>query len=75
MDNLKAVLADGSLPNLCPEYGLNKEDDEAMVKHLEPVRYTAIVCFCDLPLPLIAKHMNNYGEFGIASGPGPSCGS
>jgi hypothetical protein len=65
MDQLKGILTDGFLPSLCPEYGLNKHDDDAMVKHLEPARYTAIVCFCDLLLPLISQHMDDYGEFGI----------
>lgn len=36
-----------------------------MSKQLPPTRATAMVCFCDLPLPLIGTHMKNYGEYGI----------
>jgi len=65
MDNLKSILKYGFFPHYCPEYTLDAADVKAAKKRLPPSRAVALVSFCDLPLSLIRKHLDEYGEFGI----------
>jgi len=65
MANLKSILKYGFFPHYCPEYTLDAVDLEAAKKRRSPMRAIALVSFCDLPLSLIKKHLEEYGEFGI----------
>jgi len=65
MSNLKSILTDGFFPHYCPEYTLNVEDFEEARNGRPPMRATAMVSFCDLPLSLIRKHLDEYGDFGV----------
>ena len=65
MKNLTGILKDGFIPHCCPEYGFGDFDEVALKKQQPPFRAVAMVCFCDLPLSLIRKHLGTYGQFGI----------
>jgi hypothetical protein len=65
MDAIKSILRDGFFPHYCPEYSLEREDIEAASANHPPMRAVSTVCFCDLPLSLIRKHLKEYGKFGI----------
>jgi len=65
MSSLKSILKDGFFPHYCPEYSLDAVDKEAASKGIPPMRAAPMVCFCDLPLSLIRKHLEEYGNFGI----------
>ena len=65
MDHLKGILKNGFSPRYCPEYTLNPVDRKAASKRRPPMRAAPMVCFCDLPLSLIRKHLREYGNFGI----------
>jgi len=65
MDNLKSILKNGFFPRYCLEYTLGLVDTNAATERRPPVRAVPIVCFCDLPLSLISKHLKEYGFFGI----------
>lgn len=57
MDHLKGILKDGFFPRYCPEYTLDPVDRKAASKRRPPMRAAPMVCFCDLPLSLIRKHL------------------
>lgn len=65
MDHLKGILKKGFFPRYCPEYTLNPVDRKAASNRRHPNRVAPMVCFCDLPLSLIRKHLEEYGNFGI----------
>jgi len=65
MKNLKSILRDGFFPHYCPEYTLDPGDRKAASKGRPPMYAAPLVCFCDLPLSLICKHLEAYGHFGI----------
>lgn len=65
MDDLKSILKHGFFPHYCLEYTLDPVDTEAAAKRRPPMRAAPMVCFCDLPLSLIRKHLKAYGNFGI----------
>jgi hypothetical protein len=65
IENLESILKDGFIARCCPEYALDLLDEDALEKHTAPCRAFAMVCFCDLPLSLIGKHLREYGNFGI----------
>jgi hypothetical protein len=65
MDALKSILRYGFSPHYCPEYSLEPEDAEAASARRPPMRAAPMVCFCDLPLSLIRRHLKEYGNFGI----------
>lgn len=65
MENLKNILKDGFHPRYCPEYSIGPTDTMAAMKGLKPKAAAPMVCFCDLPLALISKHLKEYGQFGI----------
>jgi hypothetical protein len=65
LNNLKSILKNGFFPHYCPEYTLDPADKNAASKNRPPMRAAPMVCFCDLPISLICKHLNEYGSFGI----------
>src|ERR1039457_4601518 len=65
MDRLKSILRHGFSPHFCPEFTLDPADVEAANSKRPPMRAAPMVCFCDLPLSLIHKHLKEYGNFGI----------
>jgi hypothetical protein len=65
IDALKSVLKTGFFPHYCPEYTLDPTDRAAASKGHHPLHAIPMVCFCDLPLSLIGKHLKEYGNFGI----------
>ena len=65
IDDLKSILRHGFFPHYCPEYTLDPADSKAASEGRPPMRAVALVCFCDLPLSLIRKHLDEYGTFGI----------
>src|SRR6266478_4328295 len=65
MAGLKGILKNGFFPRFCPEYTLDPDDRKAVSKRRHPMRAAPMVCFCDLPLSLIRKHLKEYGNFGI----------
>lgn len=65
LSNLKGILENGFQSNFCGEYSLFSFDTKAMSENEEPRNLTAMVCFCDLPLSLLKKHVSFYGSYGI----------
>lgn len=65
MDNLKNILKNGFYPHYCLEYTLDPIDRKAAASRRPPMNAVPMVCFCDLPLSLIRKHLKEYGNFGI----------
>jgi len=65
IEALKGILKNGFFPHYCPEYTIDRHDRAAAAKGRHPSRATPMVCFCDLPLSLIGKHLEEYGHFGI----------
>jgi hypothetical protein len=65
MDDLKSILKHGFFPHYCPEYTIDPVDKKASYTGRPPLRAVPLVCFCDLPLSLIRKHLEEYGTFGI----------
>jgi hypothetical protein len=65
MDNLKNILKNGFYPHYCLEYTLDLVDRKAAAAKRPPMNAIPMVCFCDLPLSLIRKHLKEYGNFGI----------
>lgn len=67
MADLKSILQNGFFPHYCPEYTLEADDQAAANRRRPraPKRAVPLVSFCDLPLSLIGKHLDNYGNYGI----------
>jgi abortive phage resistance protein AbiGi (putative antitoxin) len=65
VENLQSILKFGFSPRYCPEYTLDPLDIKAASKRIPPMRAAPLICFCDLPLSLIRKHLSEYGNFGI----------
>jgi len=65
MGNLKSILKNGFYPRYCAEYTLDPADRRAAYRRKHPMRAAPMVCFCDLPLSLILRHLKTYGPFGI----------
>jgi Putative abortive phage resistance protein AbiGi, antitoxin len=65
MENLKSILKHGFYPRYCPEYTLDPSDRRAASMNKPPMWAVPMVCFCDLPLSLIRKHLAKYGHYGI----------
>lgn len=65
LSKLRGILRAGFLPRFCPEYTLQPLDVEAARINRPPMFALPMVCFCDLPLSLIGKHLDEYGRFGI----------
>jgi hypothetical protein len=63
--HIKSILTDGFFPHYCPEYTLDPSDRKAAVNGRPPIWAVPMVCFCDLPLSLIRKHLKAYGNYGI----------
>lgn len=70
MENLKSILQYGFRPRYCLEYTLAPIDQRRARRNppLPPRSAIPMVCFCDLPLSLIRKHLDMYGGFGIGLG-------
>jgi hypothetical protein len=62
---IKSILKHGFWPRYCPEYTLDPGDRRAARKRHPPLHAAPMVCFCDLPLSLILKHLDEYGKFAI----------
>jgi Putative abortive phage resistance protein AbiGi, antitoxin len=62
--SLESILRNGFFPHYCPEYTLHPVDRKAAAKGRPPMHAAPMVCFCDLPLSLIRKHLE-YGKFAI----------
>jgi hypothetical protein len=65
MASVRSILKNGFSPHYCPEYSPNAYDREAVSKRRPPMRAAPMVCFCDLPLSLIRRHLREYGPYGI----------
>jgi hypothetical protein len=65
VERLKSILKDGFFPHYCPEYSLDPADRKEASRGRPPTHAAPMVCFCDLPLSLIGKHLNQYGNFAI----------
>jgi|GEM_PF-488410 len=65
MIKLKSILKNGFFPHYCLEYTLDPLDRKAAAEKRPPMHAVPVVCFCDLPLSLIRKHLERYGPFGI----------
>ena len=46
-------------------YSLEPGDGKAASKRRAPMYAVPMVCFCDLPMSLIDKHLKEYGPYGI----------
>src|SRR5260370_37777432 len=62
---LKDILSSGFHPRYCPEYIIGADQDLAASRREIPSQAAPMVCFCDLPLSLIGRHLREYGQFGI----------
>lgn len=59
LDNLESIISvKGFFPRFCLESQDNLRDNLEL--------YYPMVCFCDIPLSKITKHMDMYGGYGIA---------
>jgi Putative abortive phage resistance protein AbiGi, antitoxin len=65
LDCIVKILEDGFYPHYCPEYSFGSPDTKAAENEMPPTHAAPMVCFCDLPLSLIRKHLGEYGKFGI----------
>ena len=65
LKHLQSILEHGFYPRYCLEYSVDKDDRRAARQKRPPLRAIPMVCFCDLPLSLVKKHLKEYGCFGI----------
>jgi hypothetical protein len=65
LDNIVDILTSGFYPHYCPEYSFGPLHAKAASIGRSPAHAAPMVCFCDLPLSLIKKHLGEYGQFGI----------
>jgi len=65
MADLRSILKHGFFPHYCLEYTLNAYDRKAAATRRPPMQAAPMVCFCDLPLSLIRRHLKEYGPYGI----------
>jgi hypothetical protein len=59
------ILTSGFYPHYCPEYSFGPTHTKDAQTNQPPLNAAPMVCFCDLPLSLISKHLDEYGQFGI----------
>jgi Putative abortive phage resistance protein AbiGi, antitoxin len=59
------ILKFGFHPHYCPEYIFGLVDLAAAQNNRSPNQAAPMVCFCDLPLSLISRHLKKYGKYGI----------
>ena len=64
-EKLISILKNGFYPSYCPEYGKHDLIDVNTDDSPAPAYAYPMVCFCDLPLFLIKKHLIRYGPYGI----------
>lgn len=65
LDNIVDILTSGFYPHYCPEYLFGPTYEADARNNIPPSHAAPMVCFCDLPLSLIKKHLADYGQFGI----------
>ncbi len=65
IEHIRSILKEGFFPHYCPEYTLDRADRTAARSGRHPMYAIPMVCFCDLPLSLIKKHVEEYGGYGI----------
>src|ERR1035437_3707797 len=65
LENIVDILTSGFYPHYCPEYLFGPLHIAAASSGMPPAHAAPMVCFCDLPLSLIRKHLDEYGQFGI----------
>ena len=58
---LAGIVEKGFIPRYCLEH---QDGDMNTVDLLSPT-YTAMVCFCDIPLEHISNYTSMYGKYGI----------
>ncbi len=63
-NNVISIMEHGFFPRYCPEYGIF-DDVLKNEQKLPPSYARAMVSFCDLPLPLIKRHLIEYGPYAI----------
>src|SRR6185369_12338624 len=59
LDHLLNILENDFSPRYCPEY------ITADASGKNPIEALPMVCFCDLPIFLVNRHLSNYGNYGI----------
>jgi hypothetical protein len=65
LDSIVNILTSGFYPHYCPEYLFGPSYTADALTNTPPSHAAPMVCFCDLPLSLIKKHLSEYGQFGI----------
>lgn len=65
LDSIVDILTNGFYPHYCPEYSFGPLHDKTASSGKPPTHASPMICFCDLPLSLIRKHLETYGNFGI----------
>jgi Putative abortive phage resistance protein AbiGi, antitoxin len=65
LENIVDILKSGFYPHYCPEYLFGRLQAKAASAGMPPAQAAPMVCFCDLPLSLIRRHLDGYGHFGI----------
>src|SRR5258706_146407 len=61
-ENLLNILKNEFSPRYCAEYGLSEPVLDSVTV---PLYAKPMICFCDLPLFLIKRHLTFYGCYGI----------
>jgi hypothetical protein len=65
LDTIIDILKSGFHPHYCPEYSVGPLHAKAASDGCAPLHAAPMICFCDIPLSLIRKHLKEYGKFGI----------